>query len=277
MYNDESQSDEGWTLVPHGKRNGMNLNKRTWRNYKRDAEEKYQDEEISRSSRNENYKKILCKNINNVGKCIYNNKCLYAHSLEEQNVEPIRILAYDMIKKDENLSHIDLSRNKYLYNNLLSLAKECEICLDKKCTGGYNCKHGTCDKKYTICQIDLNKGTCDEKCGKIHLTKKGLIPYGVNMMKKAKTIPQIPKPMIINDEFFMFLGKNENERHRFNLMDHENIGDKKDDESECSEIYDNVFSHNFHQDDESECNFKFDYATNREEKTKKSIFRAMQN
>lgn len=151
--------------------------------------------------KNFNYKKILCKNVNASGKCIYNNKCLYAHSLQEQNVEPIRIISYDMIKKNDNLSHINLSKNRQLYNNLVCLSKLCPQCNDNICTGGYNCKHGACDKKYVICQTDLNKGTCDGKCGKIHLTTKGLIPYGANIMKSSKNRPICH--ININDFFFI--------------------------------------------------------------------------
>jgi len=152
--------------------------------------------------KNDNYKKILCKNINSIGKCIYTNKCLYAHSIDEQNMEPIRVTAYDMIKKNDDLSHVDLTKNKQLYNNLLALSKVCQQCDEGTCTGGYNCKHGACDKIYVICQTDLNKGTCEGCCGKIHLTKKGLVPYGVNIVKNLKAKVVVPKATIINEEFF---------------------------------------------------------------------------
>lgn len=221
--------------------------------------------------RNENYKKILCKNINNIGKCIYNNKCLYAHSLEEQNVEPIRVQAYNMIKKNEDLSQIDLSKSKHLYNNLLSLTKECQLCLDKKCTGGYNCKHGVCEKKYMICQTDLNKGTCDGNCGKKHLTEKGLIPYGVNIMKNFKTKPQIPKPIVINDDFFKYLEKNSICLYQDGSDHTENK--YQDNDSECSETYNEMLSHQM--SDDSFCDLKFDCNQSREEKLNQSIFKAL--
>lgn len=150
-----------------------------------------------------NYKKILCKNINSIGRCIYTNKCLYAHSLDEQNVESIRRTAYDVIKKSDDLSNIDLSKSKHLYTHLQTLSKLCQHCEEGSCTGGYNCKHGACDKIYVICQTDLNKGTCEGGCGKVHLTKKGLVPYGVSIVKNIKTkTSMIPTPSIINDEFF---------------------------------------------------------------------------
>ncbi|VBB18089.1 hypothetical protein YASMINEVIRUS_552 [Yasminevirus sp. GU-2018] len=160
--------------------------------------------------KNDNYKKILCKNINSIGKCIYTNKCLYAHSLDEQNVEPVRAVAYDMIKKDKNLSGVDLTKNKQLYANLMSLSKLCQHCEEGSCTGGYNCKHGACDKIYVVCQVDLNKGTCEGGCGKVHLTKKGLVPYGVNVVKNIKVKVPIPKSTVINDAFFKRLSDNVN-------------------------------------------------------------------
>jgi hypothetical protein len=178
------------------------------------------DENDSEKYKNDNYKKILCKNINSVGKCIYTHKCLYAHSIDEQNVESIRVIAYDMIKKNNDLSHIDLTKNKQLYTNLLALSKVCQQCDEGTCTGGYNCKHGACDKIYVICQTDLNKGTCEGKCGKIHLTKKGLVPYGINIVKNLKSNIVIPKATIINEEFFKRLNDN---------ISNQNINNQSDD------------------------------------------------
>ena len=177
-------------------------------NYVCEDDSESDDSESVRKQKIDNYKKILCKNINNLGKCIYNNKCLYAHSLEEQNVEPIRAIAYDMIKKKDDLSHIDLSKNKHLYNNLHSLSRLCQHCDEGTCTGGYNCKHGVCDKIYAICLTDLNKGTCKGACGKIHLTSKGLVPYGDSIVKNLKTKITIPKAMVVNEEFFKKLNHN---------------------------------------------------------------------
>lgn len=174
----------------------------------RDDDSGSEDSETLRKQKNDNYKKILCKNINNIGRCIYNNKCLYAHSLEEQNIEPIRLIAYNMIKKKDDLSHLDLSKSKHLYNHLQSLSKLCQHCDEGTCTGGYNCKHGACDKIYVICQTDLNKGTCEGACGKIHLTTKGLVPYGVSIVKNMKTKITIPKATVINEEFFKKLNQN---------------------------------------------------------------------
>ncbi|AYV77418.1 MAG: hypothetical protein Dasosvirus2_14 [Dasosvirus sp.] len=149
-----------------------------------------------------NYKKILCKNMIHNGKCIYTNKCLFAHSLEEQCMDHIRKIAYNMILTDNDLSSVNLSNNRQLYNNLVMLSKVCYSCENNSCTGGYNCKHGACKREYIVCLIDLNKGTCDNSdCKKIHLTKKGLAPYGLNMIKNMKS-KNIPKPVILDESYF---------------------------------------------------------------------------
>lgn len=182
-------------------------NRRFVDNYPKKERVNY-DNYYSFDRKQDNYKKILCKNINSIGKCIYMNKCLYAHSLEDQNVDSIRAIAYNMIKKDMDLSNIDLTTDKLLYNTLLSLSKLCQQCEEGICTGGYNCKHGACDKIYVVCQIDLNKGTCTGDCGKIHLTKRGLVPYGVSIVKNLKVKITIPEATIINDDFFKKLNDN---------------------------------------------------------------------
>lgn len=136
----------------------------------------------------DNYKKIMCKNILSDSVCVYNENCLYAHTLEEQKIDTIRSVVYDMVKKDDDLSHIDLLNERDIYSNLLILTKLCYNCENKLCNGGYNCKHGACNKKYVICYTDIVKGYCNSgsNCDKNHLSKKGIIPYGVRIIKNNK-------------------------------------------------------------------------------------------
>lgn len=147
---------------------------------------------------------MRCQNIITSGKCSYGVKCLYAHSLAEQKVEGIRKVAMDIILKRPDLSDIDLSTNKKLYSHLKCMSNMCPKCKDGKCTGGYNCKHGACDPGYVVCLEDINKGTCRGNCGKIHLTNRGLIPYGVRIVNNT-THPILRgriKPVIIDEDFF---------------------------------------------------------------------------
>lgn len=133
---------------------------------------------------NEIYKKrILCNNMSIYGKCPYGNECVYAHSLEEQKLDPIRARAYGILKSTNNLDNIDLVRDKDLYHTFLQLTRLCFGCENKTCLGGFNCKNGAIDLSYVICSNDLNFGKCmNTECTKIHLTKRGLPPFKLQDM-----------------------------------------------------------------------------------------------
>lgn len=124
-------------------------------------------------------KKVLCFNILNRLDCPYENDCIYAHNLSEQNIEKIREEAYNIIRGDFNLSGLDLVNNKHLTKNLIALTKLCNGCCTGSCPGGYNCKYGVFSKSNQICYDDMIKGKCKykNKCDKMHLTKRGLIPF----------------------------------------------------------------------------------------------------
>lgn len=125
---------------------------------------------------NNNTKKIICFNIINLNKCVYNNKCKYAHSLDDQFIDPYRQKSIDLLKCND-LSKLNLIKNKYIKENLEILTKICNDCINKKCPGGYNCKFGACSYDLLICKNDLFYGNCNnENCKGHHLTKKGLIP-----------------------------------------------------------------------------------------------------
>jgi hypothetical protein len=136
--------------------------------------------------------------MSNGNKCIYNNKCLFAHNLDEQTIDHTRILAYNIIKKNEDCTKIDLTKNTELYEQLLSLSKLCELCAEGSCTGGYNCKHGACNVSFIVCKDDLYRGICTVPCTKQHLSTKGLIPYGRRMKMNAKA-RTLPNAIILND------------------------------------------------------------------------------
>ena len=109
---------------------------------------------------NHNFKKLLCYNIVNNCKCVYKNKCMFAHTLDEQIKEPIRLYIHNMLYKWEDLSEINLNEDKTLLDELIILTKECKNCINKKCPGGYNCKFGTCLRENKICYNDLMYGKC---------------------------------------------------------------------------------------------------------------------
>lgn len=123
------------------------------------------------------YKKMLCNNIIKNNKCCYQSKCMYAHSLEEQKIDGIRKKAYEIIKSNYDLSHIDLQSNQLLYDALMCLTNVCAKCSNSSCPGGYNCKYGAINENYKICLSDLTTGECASQCNFIHLTKRGLKPF----------------------------------------------------------------------------------------------------
>ncbi len=126
-----------------------------------------------------NHKKILCNNYINNNTCQHGLKCSYAHNLEEQNIDAYRQKTLDILNSNDDLSYIDFTQFQYkiLMKDLLTYTKLCDNCINKKCTGGYNCKYGTCLQKYLICYDDLNYNYCTTKnCEKIHLSKRNLKP-----------------------------------------------------------------------------------------------------
>lgn len=127
---------------------------------------------------NDNSKKMLCFNMLNKQKCNYGNKCMYAHSLSEQQIEPLRHKVYTIIKCTTDLSHMDLINDYQLYETILQLTRICSTCIKGACPGGYNCKNGTFNIKCKICFEDLVYGNCKRtNCQSVHLTDRGLVPY----------------------------------------------------------------------------------------------------
>ena len=130
------------------------------------------------NSMSDNSKKILCFNMIKNHNCNYNNKCLYAHSLKDQKLEPLREKVYNIIKSTDNLSNLDLLADNELYKTLILFTKICQQCNKNECPGGYNCRNGVINAAHKICYNDLVYGNCKQSdCNAIHLSNRGLIPY----------------------------------------------------------------------------------------------------
>jgi hypothetical protein len=198
--------------------------------YKKNRNYDYDEKKVK-----ENYKKMRCLNIINSGSCTYGNKCLYAHSLEEQKVDGVRKMALDVILKRTDLSDIDITANKKLYAHLKCMSNMCVKCKEDRCTGGYNCKHGACNLGCVVCLEDMNKGTCKGECGKIHLTNRGLIPYGVRITKPAYGKSDRIKPVVIDDNFFKHLNVGVSETQEEQIVD-SNESNQTDESNESIEI-----------------------------------------
>ncbi len=189
-----------------------------------------------------NIKRMLCKNIIKGGECGYGNKCKYAHTMSEQLIDSNRKQAWDILLSDDNLENINLQQNYQLYQILEEFTKSCKQCCNNECIGGYNCDHGVFDKKYQICQQDLNYGMCkNEMCELVHLTKRGLKPW----YTKKQTIPQNLnfqkiKGTLLSEQFFI------NSLHNTNTEDNEilsNFSDSSDEEEDYEdECNQSIFS-----------------------------------
>ena len=144
--------------------------------------------------KNYNHKSMLCQNIISKRPCEYGDKCLYAHSLDDQKLNVNKQMAYDIITGNGNLSYINLVTDKFMYKLLLQFTNLCKKCAANSCTGGYNCKYGACSEEYLVCKTDLETGDCEENdCKKVHLTHRGLVPH----MKKT-----IPQGIVLTPDFF---------------------------------------------------------------------------
>lgn len=131
------------------------------------------------NSNHRSHKRILCYNILGRGVCGYGDSCVYAHSLEEQHIDPAKKRCIDLLlQENSSFKDITIEHDRELYDNLLRLTRKCSTCEQKNCAGGYNCKYGACDDSIYVCLDDFNNGMCtNPNCKAIHLTKRGLIPY----------------------------------------------------------------------------------------------------
>jgi hypothetical protein len=165
-----------------------------------------------------NYKKILCYNILNNEKCIYGNKCMFAHSLKEQIKNKNKKKIIEIIEnKIIDLSYFSVVNDDNLYNDMLIFTKECNNCIENKCNGGYNCKNGVCLMNLKICKNDLLYGNCCNElndnycCHGIHLSKKNLIPLNMQLKYLSHTdmndIKFKNNQIILNDEIITKIEK----------------------------------------------------------------------
>jgi hypothetical protein len=238
-----------------------------------DSDEKNESIESENNSDKNSFKKILCYNIIYNGSCKYGDKCLYAHSLEDQNINKMRKEVYDILKSESDLSDINLKENYELYKTMLEMTKYCKNCNNNMCKGGYNCKSGVYDKKYCICINDLNYGFCHNyNCNFIHLSKRGLKPYYDK--KKNQIITKSPE-----DKNTLF---SNNEDHMNNIISelHKNINSNKfvnnddfDDDFDDDDVDDNSDNSNIDNTEKIEKNFNINYREYIEIVCNRSIFK----
>lgn len=215
-----------------------------------------------------NHKKILCINFITNNNCNHGSKCSYAHSLNEQNIDAYRQKTIDILNSNDDLSYIDfkLYQYKILMKDLLTYTKLCESCINKKCTGGYNCKYGSCLEKYVICYDDLNYNYCiNENCNKIHLSKRKLKPilnkiyYTIDNHIK-NNINEFSNKEYINYDIFNNINDN-NQKNKYDILE--------DNNNYILETLNNIILNNVYINDDMKDNF-FDESS--DEECEKSIF-----
>ncbi len=157
--------------------------------------------------------RVLCKSVCNKSNCRYGEKCMYAHNIKQQVIDNFNYEIYMKILTNELLDNILLTNRKtsIIYKKFYSLTNLCELCINKKCTGGFNCKSGAYCQDLLVCYDDFLYGKCDKTVSKInysnlikekfpllpdnydgcvnghHLTLRKLVPYE----EQAKYIEEI--------------------------------------------------------------------------------------
>lgn len=197
------------------------------------------DNTSTNNNGNISLKKLMCKNILTSGKCSYESKCLYAHTLNEQNMDTKRKLAYDIIMGRISYINNDMKIDDEIYKIFIQLCKICDMCVKNKCPGGFNCKHGVFDKQYQVCVDDLRDGVCyNISCSKIHLTNKGIkslkelnIDLDDNKLSDSDDFKRIKPNKIPHSEFSNF---NNNVNSDMNIIFMKKINEL----NEINEIYD---------------------------------------
>ena len=154
-------------------------------------------------SNNNNVKKVLCNNMIKKHVCSYGDKCLFAHSLEEQIKDKNKEYIYRLYEM-KDLSNVNL--NDELCKELLIMTKECEKCMNGICNGGINCKNGVCRTIDKICYDDLMHNNCCEeiinenRCKNgIHLSKKKLKKLALNYEEGVKNNKKIQYCIKVNE------------------------------------------------------------------------------
>jgi hypothetical protein len=162
-----------------------------------------------------NEKRLLCFSVLNNQICSFRNKCTYAHDLDEQIIDIDRKFVYQIVLDNNLMDFFSITNPKTdeIYKALLLMTQVCDNCINGRCTGGYNCKHGVLDTSLKLCKNDLMMGECINKIQTInvnplifekidnitksteykgclnghHLTFRGFLPYYKFLNTKEKS------------------------------------------------------------------------------------------
>lgn len=164
----------------------------------------------NRSDTDMNGKKLLCRTMTAHKYCNRMKDCSYAHDLQEQQLDAGKLIALQiMFDRDMECPEDQLDQ---MYYEALSMCRLCDGCVTGDCTGGYNCRNGTCHPSLLICCDDLFSGSCDRPtyldpipeigarfgptdddsrsrmrcCAGYHITSSNTIPYNEYVRQKCE-------------------------------------------------------------------------------------------
>lgn len=177
----------------------------------------------------ESKKRILCQHYirnlltpTNKNFCSYGPKCIYAHGLEKQVIDPIKVQCLEIlldgkysIINDSETYDCDIHKDdeikyftQHYYKELLSFVDICENCIElekirlhvsgkitlsdenikrelDKCIGGLNCKHGSPFTETKICKEQFFNGGCSKEIREIPIIDPELLNF-----KKTDFVPR---------------------------------------------------------------------------------------
>lgn len=105
-----------------------------------------------------NGKKLMCRSMTAHKYCIRMHDCSYAHTLEEQQLDPAKLLTIQLMLNREMIHPVhQIDR---IYQESLSMSRLCDGCHNGDCTGGYNCRNGACHRELLVCCDDIYNQSC---------------------------------------------------------------------------------------------------------------------
>lgn len=134
-------------------------------------------------------KRLLCSSYLNNTRCKFGNKCTYAHSYSEQNIDGDRIEQYRLIFDDDYIFEYIASNDDIepMYNMLLHFTNVCNNCNKGSCSGGYNCKYGATKSCLKLCKQDFLSGECVNNEIEIEMDRDVIVKmatYGIRVPVK---------------------------------------------------------------------------------------------
>jgi hypothetical protein len=129
-----------------------------------------------------NKKRLICFSVINKTRCNYQEKCIYAHSLEEQYVDEDKFFFHQIILDNNLMNFFSLTNPKTdeIYQSLTLFTQICNRCLTNKCTGGFNCRNGVCHPSLKVCKNDFLSGHCSNNLVKIEIDNRIIHKFNKN-------------------------------------------------------------------------------------------------